>query len=970
MKIAPTGNPNYMIPDYFRNPVIRPYLANVRDWQGYIRFLGLPDRRENPDIVIDRLFVTPLLTWRYVSPDESPENWADEAETLIDALTENRRLVLLGDPGIGKSTFLNYVAWLLSRPATNTLIDRLGWRLPLPMVLRELEVRGVRRFDDLLEAFLNHKMSAPLLEDDRGYLMRTLDEGQAFLLLDGIDELGDRETREGLRSAVFEGMSRYPDCHWLMTSRIVGYDEAPFDAAHKREVARQAGDVLMNVSQSLGDHDGGGPDNASPSNESAGELSRALLRRVARERFPVGPVYGNMKIATRYIAPFDDRRIEAFARNWYVLREAAATRAGANADHLVQAVRAEKSILRLARVPNLLTMMALIHRIEATLPHGRALLYERIAEAYLESIDKFRGIDASPHDLPRKKGWLARVGIEMQRRRMSEGTPDAAAILMDADTVKGWLSEEMGRSGTSPDTPSAEEFLKVVGRRSGLFLPRGEGRYAFVHLSFQEYFAAVALKREVTRLRWAKGNASRLEFDRGTLADWAGLSVWRETFSFLFELLASEEEDDWHADLLDCIFGENFSRLDGSESDEVSVALGHLLARLVVNSRSGLSSEKRDSALTWCVRTRLRIPSRIFSANIFRTLLGDDVDMNISVFKKIEAQMKQTGSRELNLSGTSISEISPLVNLTMLESLDLMDTNVSDISPLSNLIMLESLDLMETNVSDISPLSNLIMLESLDLMETNVSDISPIANLTALDSLDLVGTQVSDLNPLAKLTELRSLDLSNTPASDLAPIMGLKNLRSLKLENTQVSDLDPLVNLPNLQSLSLSGAISDISALSKCLALQEIDLIATEISDLSPLAYLSTLRTLFCLDTPVSDLSPLAKLPAFESLALMGTLVSDLAPLSNFTSLRSLGLRLPLGSGLDITPLVSLPKLQHLHLFGNPVPDLTPLARLESLERLVLTGTEISDDAIEELRKRRPDIDILFRGTGNDEGQH
>ena len=606
MKIAPTGNPNYMIPDYFKNPVIRPYLANVRDWQGYIRFLGLPDRRENPDVVIDRLFVTPLLTRRYVSPDESPGNWADEAETLIDALAENRRLVLLGDPGIGKSTFLNYVAWLLSRPATNALIDRLGWRLPLPMVLRDLPVRGVRNFDGLLEAFLSREMSTPLLGDERRYLMQTLEEGRAFLLLDGIDELGGREARENLRSAVFDGIARYPACRWLLTSRIIGYEEAPFDKEHvrpDREAFLEASAAELR---------------RTPPRRGSGERHRTLMdiesvstERVIR-RF-TGRESAGGRIAVRYIAPFDDRRIASFAHNWYVYREAAATRAGANANHLVRAVHADESILRLARVPNLLTMMALIHRIEATLTHGRALLYERIAEAYLESIDKFRCIDASPHDLPRKKGWLARVGIEMQRRQMSEGSSDATAILMDADTVKGWLSEEMGRSDTSPDTPSAEEFLKVVGRRSGLFLPRGEGRYAFVHLSFQEYFAAVALKREVTRLRWAKGNASRLEFDRSRLAEWAGQSVWRETFSFLFELLASEEEDDWHADLLDCVFGEGFSRLNGSESDEVSVALGHLLARLVVNSRSGLSSEKGDSALTRCVETRLRIPSRILS---------------------------------------------------------------------------------------------------------------------------------------------------------------------------------------------------------------------------------------------------------------------------------------------------------------------------------------------------------------------
>ena len=917
MKRGADPIPRYAIPDYFENPVIRPYLANVRDWQGYIRFLGLPDRRENPDILIDRLFVAPLVTRRYVSPDENPENWTGEAQTLIDALAEDSPLVLLGDPGIGKSTFLNFVAWLFSRPATNALIERLGWYLPLPMVLRELPVRGVRDFDGLLEAFLGREMSAPLLGGERRYLMQTLEEGRAFLLLDGIDELGGREARENLRSAVFDGIARYPACRWLLTSRIIGYEEAPFDREHvrpdrKASPERSAAELRR-----------------TPPRRDPGEHHRTLMdiepvstERVIR-RF-AGRESAGGRAAVRYIAPFDDRRIASFAHNWYVYREAAATRAGANANHLVRAVHADPSILRLARVPNLLTMMALIHRIEATLPHGRALLYERIAEAYLESIDKFRGIDASPHDLPRKKGWLARVGIEMQRRRMSKGMPDAAAILMDADTVKGWLSEEMGRSDTYPDTPSAEEFLKVVGRRSGLFLPRGEGRYAFVHLSFQEYFAAFALKREVTRLRWAKGNASRLGFDRDTLAGWAGLSVWRETFSFLFELLASEEEDDWHADLLDCVFGENFSRLDGSESDEISVALGHLLARLAVNSRSGLSSEKRDSALAWCVKIQLRTSSQMFSVNIFGTLLGDDVDMNATVFKKIEAQMKQTGSRELDLSGTLIPDISPIVNLAMLESLD--------------------------------------------LMETSVSDISPIAKLTALRSLNLIGTQ----------------------ASDLAPIMGLKNLQSLELGDAQVSDLDLLVKLPRLRSLVLVGTlISDLSPLSKCLALQEIDLIATKISDLSPLAYLHKLRILNCFGVEISDLSPLAKLPALESLMLEDTLVSDLAPLSNFASLHSLYLRDPVsdlsplaeladlrslglsvGSDLDITPLASLPKLRHLHLFGNPVPDLTPLACLGSLEGLDLRGMDISDNAVEELRKSRPDINILFSGAESDEEQY
>ena len=775
MKGAESTASRYAIPNYFTNRAIRPYLANVRNWQCYIRFLGLPDRRDNPDILIDRLFVTPLLARRYVSPDENPESWIGDAETLLDALAENSPLVLLGDPGIGKSTFLNYVAWLLSRPAENALIDRMGWRLPLPMVLRELPVRGVTDFDGLLEAFLGREMSTPLREDGGRYLRQALAEGQAFLLLDGIDELGDRTARENLRSAVFDGMVRYPDCRWLLTSRIVGYDEVPFDPAHRRRDEPPFPEE---------------PD-GEPRDTITHRRPRGLLSgRKPRGLLPMRPESRGGQLPVRYIAPFDDRRIAAFARNWYVRRDASASRASANADHLVRAVHADESILRLARVPNLLTMMALIHRIEATLPHGRALLYERIAEAYLESIDKFRGIESSPHDLPRKKGWLARVGFEMQRRRIVEDETDGTNILMDAATVREWLSEEMGRSDAVPDTPSAEEFLKVTGRRSGLFLPRGEGRYAFVHLSFQEYFAAVALKREVTRLRWAKGNASRLGFDRDTLADWAGQSIWRETFAFLFELLASEEEDDWHADLLDCIFGENFSKLAGSNSKEVSLNLGHLLARLIVNSRSGLTPPKRMEAIESCVKVEFEHPTVFWpeASGIFSVLIGDDTRLNAETFKQISIHVEKAkpGKRLLDLRRVQMSDLGPLSSLTSLKTLLLDGTGVSDLVPLSSLRALRRLDLDGTGVSDLGPLSSLRALETLYLNETEVSDLGPLLNLTALESLYLDGTQVSDLTPLTNLAALKTLDLDRTGVSDLGPVVNLPALETLHLSETQV----------------------------------------------------------------------------------------------------------------------------------------------------------------------------------------
>ena len=899
-------DPNYMIPNYFENPVLRPYLANVRNWQCYIRFLGLPDRRDNPDILIDRLFVTPLLARRYVSPDENPKSWTDEAETLLDALAENSPLVLLGDPGIGKSTFLNYVAWLLSRPAENSLIDRMGWRLPLPMVLRELPVRGVTDFDGLLEAFLSREMSAPLREDDGRYLRQALAEGQAFLLLDGIDELGDRTARENLRSAVFDGMVRYPDCRWLLTSRIVGYDEVPFDPAHRRRDEPPFPEEPDGEPRDTITH-------RRPRGLLSGPKPRGLL--------PMRPESRGGQLPVRHIAPFDDRRIAAFARNWYVRRDASASRASANADHLVRAVHADESILRLARVPNLLTMMALIHRIEATLPHGRALLYERIAEAYLESIDKFRGIESSPHDLPRKKGWLARVGFEMQRRRMVEDETDGTNILMDAATVREWLSEEMGRGDAAPDTPSAEEFLNVTGRRSGLFLPRGEGRYAFVHLSFQEYFAAFALKREVTRLQWAKGNASRLGFDRATLADWAGQSLWRETFAFLFELLASEGDDDWHADLLDCVFGKNFSKLVGSNSKELSLNLGHLLARLIVNSRSGLTPPKRMEAIESCVKVEFEHPTVFWpeASGIFSVLIGDDSRLNAETFKQISIHVEKAepGKRLLDLRRVQMSDLGPLSSLTSLKTLNLNRTQVSDLGPLSSLRALRRLGLNGTGVSDLGPLSSLRALETLYLNGTEVSDLGPLANLAALERLYLYGTGVSDLGPLSSLRALETLYLNGSEVSDLGPLSSLTALESLYLDGTQVSDLTPLANLTALEQLHLDR---------------------TQVSDLGPLSSLRALETLYLNGTEVSDLGPLSSLAALESLYLDGTQVSDLTPLTNLAALKTLD--------LDRTG----------------VSDLGPVVNLPALETLHVGETQVPLGAIEDLRTRRPELTIFSQG--------
>ena len=690
----------------YDNPPLRAYLTNVYRRHGYVRLLGLPSRRDRPDLPIELMFVHPLVSPRPISVDSDPGDWMLQCESVYVALGRHRRLLLLGDPGTGKTTLFNRLAWDITfAPSRGSFIDRFGWMLPVPMVLRELPLAGVTTFDGLLDAFLSQPVGEPLRDGD--YFHSMLREGRAFMMLDGIDELGGKEARLDLRAAVFDGMKRFPDCLWLLSSRIVGYGQAPFESRP----------------------------------EPFGRNGVAA---------PDAPAIGK-----RYIAPFDDRRIQSFAHNWYALRDADAHKAGRAAD-LVTAIRRDESLRRLARVPNILALMALVHRMEATLPHQRSMLYQRIAEAYLESIDKHKGIGENTLDLPHKKMWLARVSYEMQCRRERD---DEGDLLASCDDVLHWIGNEMERSKAFMDVPTPAEFLSFVGQRSGLFIPRGDDQYAFSHLSFQEYFAAVALEDEVTGFKWAKEGRSSLGFSHTDVAAWARQPTWLEIFCFLFEMLADRPA--WHNELLSCVFGEEFSFVFETDAGDELFNLGHLAARLAVNPYSGLGHIDRRGAIDSCVSAQIRCSDYFINmlgpdTSLFEVLLGGDLDLSGQVMASIHKQWPDASRglehRALDFRWADCIDLSEIAKLSGVNVLRLSATNVGNVASIAKMKDLRWLDLDNTLVEDVTPISNLLSLEVLDLQGTEVEDVSDLANLHNLQLLWLSDTPVSE----GSIAELRA----------------------------------------------------------------------------------------------------------------------------------------------------------------------------------------------------------------------
>ena len=146
----------------------------------------------------------------------------------------------------------------------------------------------------------------------------------------------------------------------------------------------------------------------------------------------------------------------------------------------------------------------------------------------------------------------------------------------------------------------------------------------------------------------------------------------------------------------------------------------------------------------------------------------------------------------MDLYSNTISDVSPLANLTQLTYLRLGGNTISDVSPLANLTQLTSVDLYSNTISDVSPLANLTQLTYLRLGGNTISDVSPLANLTQLTYLELGNNAISDVSPLANLTQLTYLNLYNNAISDVSPLAGL-NLTGTQWDSTGLDlKLNPL----------------------------------------------------------------------------------------------------------------------------------------------------------------------------------
>jgi len=368
--------------------------------------------------------------------EEDAARGLSEPQPVLDLLRENDGLIILGDPGAGKTTFLKYLALKLARGEEEEL--GLG---PLVPVLVPLSAYATAlaednvRLDEFIASYFCERVADLPIDE---MLEAALEQGRALVLLDGLDEV--REL--GMRNTVAERVVDFYSFHrragnkFALTSRIVGY----------REVRPTAEGLVDCTLVDFGEEE---------IEDFVGRWTRAIERAARGET------------------------------------EFAEDEAQRERGELLDAVARNPGVRGLAANPLLLTILALMKRQGVKLPERRVQLYDKYVETLLSSWNLARGLE---HRLTRDLDVVQTVRILAPLALwMHEKSPGVG--LVKREDAKRKLAEIYAQQGDKEPEQAVGQFLEDVHDYAGILLERGAGQYGFIHLTFEEYLAAVGLAR-------------------------------------------------------------------------------------------------------------------------------------------------------------------------------------------------------------------------------------------------------------------------------------------------------------------------------------------------------------------------------------------------------------------------------------------------------------------------------------------
>ncbi|MEA5450615.1 NACHT domain-containing protein [Leptolyngbya sp. CCNP1308] len=400
----------------FRNVALRKYRAAlVQNYQ----HLPMPFLKNRDPLNMSEVYV-PLKVSdirQGKQPDLDGIDTKHESTDALKAIANHRRLMVIGEPGSGKSVLLKYLAWAYGLGELDTLAERPTVVLLELYRLSDASLNETKLIQALVDTFDRNQ-----LPNAQNLVRQGLDSGTLMLLLDGLDEVNSG-VRPHVVGVIRDLLRKFGQCQAVITCRTQVYEDEFSDIVdHKLEVVE-----------------------------------------------------------------FTDQQMRRFLKAW----EPEMEQARKSINQMMAALRERPLILKLARNPLLLTLIAYLYTEPAfVLPRSRAEFYDKSTGILLEQRE-YKGDDDYKHNRyePNEKRRVL--------QHLALYTQDHSAELQDRRSLKAEIVREQVRQVLpSLDIPEekAKDILDEIAERSGLFMKIDGGeRYLFPHLTIQEYFAAAAL---------------------------------------------------------------------------------------------------------------------------------------------------------------------------------------------------------------------------------------------------------------------------------------------------------------------------------------------------------------------------------------------------------------------------------------------------------------------------------------------
>jgi predicted NACHT family NTPase len=264
-----------------------------------------------------------------------------------------------------------------------------------------------------------------------------------------------------------------------------------------------------------------------------------------------GPARLGEAYATTTIRDFLMSDVERFLCNWHRAVAVGQMGPGRSAEAyaekqtqaLLRAIQENERIRELAINPLMLTVIALVHRDRVKLPDRRAELYDEAVNVLLGKWDEARGVqeiailEDRPFDAGDRRLMLQAVALWMQEQEQKEIEADDLRRLLGErfhDILGDWRAAER----------AIDRFLRVIRERTGLLGEHGLGVYRFSHLTFQEYLSAVAVAGRDDYVAYTLERAGNPWWREVILLEAGHLSTQsREQTTRLIEAIAERREE-------------------------------------------------------------------------------------------------------------------------------------------------------------------------------------------------------------------------------------------------------------------------------------------------------------------------------------------------------------------------------------------------------------------------------------------